>query len=410
MSFVKLYLSQNRLISGDGRYYYAQIRSPIYDGDLDFYNDLVLYNPNQADITKERIHPETGKIIIKYPIGNALLFSPAVISAKLLVHLLNTFGASIKQDGYAPLNQFFIGLFSSFYLLLAMMFIYRLIFLFTPFQKLAALLVLIGILASPAVYYATMEASMSHISSLLGVSAYLYFSLSAYGRRKNCIQQIAIVSSAALMILSRNQNLGFLVISIFEVFHFLKKGNYAPLKNYLSMTLGGLLLLIPQFLYWQILYGQPIVYSYGGESFSNWYFPKIFSVLFSRISGLFFWHPYLLLGLGGIFMMIRDKKPFSEMLLLVFLIQVYINASWGCWWLGDAFGYRGLINTLPVLITGIAYLFHRIKDASQAFILISVGIFFIVLNHLLIFEYSAGWIEHHGPLYYTELFRNIMSI
>ncbi len=409
MGYTKLVLSQNRLITGDGRYYYAQMRSVIYDGDIDFENDLRMFNPNNKDLSKDQIHPETGKTIIKYPIGNALLFSPVVIATKFLNEILNALGFNITNNGYSATSQFFLCLLSAFYLMLAGFLIYRLLLLFNRSIPLPRLLVVIAFLSSAALYYATMEPSMSHISSLLSVSAYLYFSFANYGKKKKGGQIILISVSAALMILSRNQNITFLLVSLVEFIHLVQKKNYTALMDFLKMSVIGLIMLIPQFIYWKIIFGDYIVYSYGGESFSHYAKPKIFSVLFSRKAGLFFWNPFLLAGLIGSIMMVFERKKHALLLLVLFFIQVYINSSWGCWWLGDAFGYRGLINCMPILVLGMAHLFMKLETPVQKSLFIGLGAFFILVNHLLIFQYCAGWIPHHGPLYYSDVLLNIFG-
>jgi hypothetical protein len=217
------------------------------------------------------------------------------------------------------------------------------------------------LLMTTALYYTAVEPSMSHIPSLFSVSLFLFLSFRCIQGPTSNLRAFLYGASAALMIMVRNQNVFFLLVPLI---YLLNKPHYSW-KQFFYSSLGGLVTLTPQFVYWHTIFNDWILYSYQGESFDYWSRPKLIEVLFSPISGLVTWHPVHVFSITGLFATVFNHRTYSITFLLILVIQLYLFASWECWWLGDSFGYRGLANVLPLLFIGFVWVYKSTRNKEQ---------------------------------------------
>ena len=150
----------------DPSFYYAQLRSPIIDRDLDLRGET-----NTRDFT---INPTvTGLQGSAYPLGPGLLWSPAFVAAHLLTRLFTPASA----DGYTFLYISLTTLASALFGALALLLIYRICRFFAP-AGLALLVTLMCLFASPLFFYIFRQPLMSHTTNLFASAgmllAYLY--------------------------------------------------------------------------------------------------------------------------------------------------------------------------------------------------------------------------------------------
>jgi hypothetical protein len=108
---------------------------------------------------------------------------------------------------------------------------------------------------------------------------------------------------------------------------------------------------------WKRLYGQFLTVPQGG-GFLVWTRPRIWSILFSTFNGLFSWTPICLLGVLGLFPGIRDPgtRRASCLLLILFLLQLYVNSAVFDWHGSWGFGMRRFMDCLPIFVLGISSL------------------------------------------------------
>lgn len=395
----KMYFSNYQLISGDGIYYYAQARSLIKDLDWSFANEMEIYQADHKPRTLHT-HPETGRVVNKYPIGSALLWLPFLFVSHLISLFLQVIGYTGVSSGYSFLDQLFLLIASIVYFLFSAHLILltaRKIFIRL---KIPGFLGVAFLLCTTAMYYAAVEPSMSHIPALFSIGLFLYLSIRLIHKKQPIITYLFYGFSAALMILVRNQNVFFLLLPLF----YLLPKEHFKLKHFLLSASAGLLFLIPQFLYWKLIYGHWLMYSYQGESFAYLTQPKFLAVLFSAESGLISWHPVHILSVSGLVYLGIKGKAFMRIFLVLLAIQLYLYASWECWWLGDSFGYRGLANALPLLFPGFVW-FHKKAGDKERLPLFYLGLVVLFLwNLYLLALYAAGKISHSGSLQMSALF------
>ncbi|HKK87594.1 MAG TPA: hypothetical protein VJ917_02010 [Saprospiraceae bacterium] len=395
----KIHFSKAQLISGDGIYYYAQVRSLIKDLDWNFSNDLKMYQPDHAP-RKIHTHPETGRVINKYPVGSSLLWLPFLLMAHIISFSLHIMGITMDVSGYGLLDQVLLLIGSIFYFLFSAHLLSLTARMIFPDWKIPRFLGLAFLMLTTALYYTAVEPSMSHIPSLFSVSVFLYLSILSIREKPNLWIALLYGASAALMILVRNQNVFFLILPLFCL---LNKDHYRW-KHFFLSVLGGIIVLTPQFVYWKVIYNEWILYSYQGESFAYLAQPKFIEVLFSPVSGLVTWHPVHIFSITGLAAIAFSGRPYMRVFLILLLIQLFLYASWECWWLGDSFGYRGLANALPLLFPGFVWVYHQAQKLDYLKQFYSIWTLLFLWNIYLLALYASGKIAHAGPLKWKDLF------
>ena len=164
-----------------------------------------------------------------------------------------------------------------------------------------------------------------------------------------------------------------------------------------------LIMMIPQFIVWKILYGKFILYSYSGEGF-NFFSPHLLDTLFSAYHGLISWTPVVLPALIGMGLFCRKQPKIGAVFLTAFALQWYLNASWGCWWFGVSFGNRAYISCSFIFATGLAALLSETQKWAQAVRFISIVL--IGWNLLFIYQYTLGMLPHNEPVVWKQVLIN----
>jgi hypothetical protein len=145
--------------------------------------------------------------------------------------------------------------------------------------------------------------------------------------------------------------------------------NHQPWLTTLAVLSTGLLLpLMPQFITWSIIFGNPFANPYTLEA--DWSGTHIFDVWFSSYHGLYFTAPILLLAtLGwllaighGLFVtnnplpMTNNQFPLSLGAFAILFGIAYSSATRIGWWGGVSFGARYFISFTPLFVMGFAQL------------------------------------------------------
>ena len=287
----------------------------MIDGDLHYENEFKLFNKFDYDLLNYNLRTSTGHVPNKYAIGPALLWSPFFGLAHFLTYVSNLFGVTLALDGYTVLYQFFICLGSIFYGFLGLLFLYKINRLFFE-DDVAVLSVITILLSTNLLNYFISEQTMPHIISMSSVALFAYLSLRDYGKKK-IKSYICLGLTAGLMIMVRNQNALFMMLTLIE----LMTVSFGPERSrgdiLISVRNGAFFLLvvvfalIPQFIVWKVIYGEFLVYSYSGEGF-YFFAPKLLETLFSSRHGLISWTPIIAFALGGYILYSRRLYPLFQ--------------------------------------------------------------------------------------------------
>ena len=161
----KGYYSVTTIDAGDDTGYYAFLRSPFFDGDLDFFNELRYAH-------SEKLMP-TGYVFNNWQMGQALLFLPFFIIGHLLALLYQGLGYPISVDGYSAPYYIATAVASVTFLFAGLILVFKTLHSFI--DKRFAMLVTLSIwLASPLIYFSFIRQRMAHTSEFF-LAAVLIF-------------------------------------------------------------------------------------------------------------------------------------------------------------------------------------------------------------------------------------------
>src|SRR5687767_4038377 len=107
-SLVLLPKRDGRLLIGDALHHYVQLRSAVFDRDLQFRDEYVrMYGLRGGEPGTEWVYEPTptGHTRNLMPVGPALLWAPAFVLVSLAVWIGNLAGAAYPLDGYGMLFQ-----------------------------------------------------------------------------------------------------------------------------------------------------------------------------------------------------------------------------------------------------------------------------------------------------------------
>lgn len=400
------------VIGSDGLGYYAPLRSILIDGDLQYGNEFMDFNPFGHAVPDPYRLTETGHVPNPYSVGPALLWAPFFLFAHGLTMVLAAFGVALAPDGYSALYQLAIGFGSVAYGMAGLALIYTMLLRF--FQRNEAL-VATGLiaLATNVFYYLAVQPVMSHAMSLFAVTLFVFVWLTTMGRR-SLWELVLLGLVAGLMVLVRPQNALFLSLLALEWLGFYKteSGYLAHWRRYivdaLIFSLIFIVALLPQAIVWKVVYGQFMVDAYDGAGF-DFTNPYILESLFSARHGLISWTPVILLALIGLLLFVRDNIKLGVALLIAFTLQVYVNSSWAdYWWFGESFGSRAYINCSFIFAVGLAQLLSFLRGFGIALYPVLAAL--VVWNLLFIAQFTLGLVSRTESVDFVQVLSNHVEI
>lgn len=376
-------------IGGDAVYYYSTLRSIAIDWDLDLKNEYEYFHSEVSDFTGNRKIPQipgenpyTLKLPAKYPIGSALLLLPPFVITHKLVQLLQSLGLPTVANGYNLVYQSVSAISSLIYTFIGLMLIYYLGK--KIFNAKISFFATVGIwLATPLIYYMSMEPLNSQPVSFFCVSLFIYLWYTTRDNRK-AYQWATLGLVGGLMSIVRYNDSLFLLIPLIDS---LRKFQSVPPGIFLFFLSAGSIISI-QLGVNNYFFTSPFstgVYEIGFPYLTS---PKIFYTLFSSKRGLLFWSPILTFSLVGLFWLAKKAKLAGILLIISFILQVYAVSSWADPTQGDSFGNRILLNSNLIFALGIMQFLKNTHTHQKLFLGIFAVLIFLngVLAYLFIFR------------------------
>ncbi|MBN2057022.1 hypothetical protein JW905_18995 [bacterium] len=390
--------------SSDGAYYYEFVRSTVFDGDLNFFNERMFHTYKHVPLLAEYIQGEwqpTGYPPNIFTIGPALLW----LLPYLVVHaasLLLSHGAAL--NGYELRYLLVPGLMSILQGYAGLLIIHRLgRRFFPPRSALFPALLLVAFASNlPAFLFVT--PMFSHASSFFMVSLFLWFWIESRDRSDwrffflyGCVGGLATIM--------RSQNALFAVLPMIDGLIDLSKPLSTPNTRrrfplYLVTGFTFLLFLTPQLIMTNTLYGTPFTDPQGAGGM-RWLQPRFGVILFDSLKGLFIVNPIFLPACLGLPLLLRRHRRSGLAILLVTALQFYINAVRRDPF-GVGFGMRRFINIIPMLVLGLAALIESCAGVPRfKRLLVGAMILLVPWNFLLMAQYyyselGAPWIQIPG--------------
>ena len=342
---------------------------------------------------------EEGKRLNVFTCGVAIMQSPFF----LLAHVYSK-AYGLQADGYAPAYFNSVLLATLFYVFLGLFFLFKALIRY--FEKRFALLTsLLIFFASNLFYYTIISPGMSHAYSFCLVSIFIFLVPVFYDSPsiKNAIY-IALPFSLAVLIRPTTIVLSiyFILYGVRNIDLFKERIKLLFNKWYLILIMGviGLVVFLPQMLYWHLVTGKYIVYSYQEEGFINILSPYISTVLIGVRNGLFLYTPIMLLATGSLFYLIFSQRKYSAIaIVLLMCIIVYLDGSWWRPTFSGAAGYRALIEYYPIMAIPLAFLVQKVLQYKNRFL---TGTFYTILVLLTIYNILFCYKYSHWLWWNTE--------
>jgi hypothetical protein len=381
----------NRVLDGDAIQYYAYLRSIVFDGDLDFRNEYAALYRDRADAGDNvwlTGRTPTGRPPNMMSIGPALLWSPFFLLTCLGVWLARLAGLDVPFDGFAAPFQLSAGVGGIVYAAGGAYLAYRLAARLYP-RVPAFWGALVAWLATPAIYYSLVSPAYSHAVSLFAVALFSYVWFVTRGDER--IRRAALLGAlGGLAMLVRWQDVIVLVLPVLETTRRVARRQLeirpAIVRTTLMAAAAGLVV-IPQLVAWQRIYGTPIVMPQG-TGFMRWTDPALWQVLFSTRHGLLLWTPAVVPALLGLTVVRRRDTDLGWGAVLVVLLSIYINACVGDWWAGEAFGARRFAGDTVFFALGLAAVFAGTPGLRRPGAVRAAALVLITYNVLFLFQYQ----------------------
>ena len=134
-------------------------------------------------------------------------------------------------------------------------------------------------------------------------------------------------------------------------------------------------------------------------------------VLLSSNHGLISWHPIIAVCLFGLMLLsVGQHATLGRLSLACFAAELYVVASWWCWWMGTSFGQRAFLNLTPLFILGLAAVITRLtRPWARRLFLTCVGGLFL-WNVVLMFAYLAEMIPYEGEFSWVVLISKLPDL
>ena len=380
-------------ITLDGKSYYLQLRSIVYGGDASYYDEMLYHSEGHvSDFFIEDVLP-SGYIRNWFPLGFAVILTPFFLLGHGLAIALHGIGWGPLPNGYTNPEVMLTLLASaglgSLGVWLSGKIACRL------YGVKAGLWAILGLwLASSLPIYMYAQPSFAHSLSVLTSCLVLIIWLSTVDERI-MRRGLALGLAIGLATLVRWQDGTFLLLPICDMIRCRKRWKFQGSLRYgLMVGLGFLIAVFPQLLLWKIQFGNWITIPQG-QGFMHWWDPQIIPVLFGARHGLISWTPIIAISFLGLVWMAIRKSAVGAPLLVLLIIQVYVNSVAMDWWAGWSFGGRRFLDLIPFFIIATAFLFHELPERLKKLVPIVVGAL-IIWNMSLMFHYVTGHVEPGG--------------
>ena len=343
--------------------------------------------------------------LIKYTYGVSLLHLPAFAIA----HLFSSLSGKFVATGYSQPYLLAIYFSSILYILLGLWFCGKV--LLHRFSRPTTLLVL-GILAigTNLFYFGTINNGLAH-PLLFFLWALLIYLTENYYTTPRLRTFFLIGATVGLITVIRPVECISIAIPLFwglskanpfsaRVAHFQKH-----FRHLIGGAVGGILLILPQLLYWKFASGQWVYYSYPGESF-DFLHPQIWKGMFGFLNGWLVYTPVLFLAIIGINQSIRKKQQNRLLILILVILHIYITYSWWNWYYINGFGSRPMVDIYALLAIPLAFFLDSIKTNWKKGLLLSFICATIFLNLFQTWQQWKGilWSEAANKAYYIQAF------
>lgn len=424
--FLPSLLLLNPWVRGDGVGYYAFLRAPLIQHNLDFSKDYQSANEGFRDVSldengapKSSFVTRTGHLDNHFTVGPAILWSPFLLVTHGGVLLARKMGADVAADGFSRPYKIAMALATALYGFAGLLLSFSLARKYIG--ETYALFATIGIWwGSSLPVYMYFNPSWSHAHSAFAVALFLWYWDATRGTRSNREWTVlGLITGLMLNVYYANlMILAVLAVEALRQYAAILRHKEGSAENFPGLILKHLLFgvvvtacMIPTFLTRSIVYGSPFSSGYVALKDWLWRSPVFLKVLFSANHGLFSWTPLLLLSVAGLVIFWRKFPDIGGPFLggaLAFYIFIACYPDWAGI---SSFGNRFFVSLTPLFIVGLSALLERFaisfRSRARAFALMSVLLgCFVLWNVGFLLQWGTHLIPVRGPIQWDAMVYN----
>lgn len=414
----------NPIVHGDGVGYYAYARAPLIQHNLQFEEDWrhanLYFHSARIDFGGQVLpnqYTQTAHIGNLFSVGPAILWSPFLLLAHIIVLIADFFGAHIPADGFSAPYILAMAIGTAIYGFLGLFLSFALAKKYV--SESWAFLATLGIWTATSLpVYMYFNPAWSHAHSVFAVSLFLWFWDRTRGSRTTT-QWILLGLVSGLMVDVYFPNGVFLLLPLIESIlayriTWDKKDAAAMRALFIGNLVFTLLLVIavlPTLITRRIVFGGFTRLGAYSALPWDWRAPHWRDVLFSSNHGLLTWTPILVLALAGLFFPTRSAKAITLYLSAAGIAFYYVISSYPYWDGMSSFGNRFFISLTPVFIFGLSLFLERIartlrSDRRSFVAATALLVVFAIWNGAFIFQWGAHLISVRGPISFSEMIHN----
>ncbi len=363
-----------------GYYYYLKllfIDNTLILESLDSVNQIFeKYNPSSS--VYQFTNLPNGRIIVRYPIGQALLYLPFFIIA----HITALF-SDFPADGFSKPYDIAVRIGGLVYHFLGFYFVARILRL--HFSDKVVGITLVILLFGTNAYSLMAGSALSAQGSLFFLIALFIWLVDRYYKEKTNGLILAVAAVFGLICLNRPTDFVTIIPAILWPLTITGLSVKEEIKSFfgrkghvIRFAVVIILFAFIQFGYWKYAGGSWFINSYGNPAEGlDFLSPHTIPFLFSFKSGWFIYTPLMLFVI--IYLIVRAlKKDGSMIVVLAYTVLfVYLASSWTNWWYGGGFSQRAMGQAyvlLSIPLAGLidyAFIKRRKLYIPLAFLIVS---------------------------------------
>ncbi|MCK4677223.1 MAG: glycosyltransferase family 39 protein [Bacteroidales bacterium] len=358
----------------------------------------------------QAVNLPNGNWVIKYTMGPAILYAPFFFLGHLLAAPLG-----YPADGLSLPYQYIVAAGGLIYAVIGLLYLRKVLLRFFH-ETIAALLIILIVLGTNYFQLITFDGTLLSHNFLFTLYAILIWYTIRWHKQPQIKYAAIIGIVCGLIILIRPLEVICILIPVlwnFKDKESLKKKLSLMNRHLVHVVLVILLIFIvgiPQLIYWKLITGQYLFYSYTnpGEGF-NFLAPYTLNFLFSFRKGWFIYTPVMAFSMIGFYYLYKTNKHIFYTILIFFLVSLWAISSWSCWWYaGGSFSSRSLVPAYTLLAIPMGYFInHLTKKRNVSVILVGgAGLFFVFLNLFQTWQFEHGILskERMTRQYYFTIF------
>lgn len=385
-------------VTTDGVIYFSQLRSVIFDRDLDVAPEFAYL---QQPARPSHVVP-IGPTFVWLPLYLAVAAGDAVARALGLAQAPADpigVGLTLPYIRAALISSFAIGAVGLFAVH------FRLRKEFSPGVAFAATFLIL--LATPLVWYMVYEPSMTHAASFGLVALFVMAADRWTSPGMSTRQSLTLGALLGLAFMTRPQEAVFALFP--ATFLLLAEGPLSARLRAAARLAGWAFVGAAPFLFLQalhswILFSREQFTLSGDGGYLNVLDSRWVDTLWSSWHGFFSWTPVAYLAFIALFFYARRNRRWAVAGILIVLVMAWVNGATADWAAGWSFGGRRFISVLVILAPGLALLVHGLTRQPM----VSVGAVAagaIAWNLLLVAQYTGRMLTPGSAVSFGQIVR-----